>query len=51
MTTERKAAMFDELLAYVFEVACSEKDLPYTLNGIGFTESEIDEILSESGMS
>ena len=50
MTKERKIAMFDELLTYVIEVACSESDVPFTLNGIGFTESEIDEILAEANI-
>jgi hypothetical protein len=45
MDNKRKAKMFDELLAYVCEVAVSPGDFELTLNAIGFTDAEIVEIL------
>lgn len=46
MKTERKIEMFEELLTYVVEI-CSRSDAPDILHGIGFTDSEILEILNE----
>ena len=44
MTNERKIEMFDELITYIVEVACTPYDLRLTLTALGFTESEIDEL-------
>ena len=47
MNNKRKIAMFDELVFYLLQLIRSEDDLRHTLNAIGFTEHEINEIIME----
>lgn len=51
MTNTRKIELFDELITYIAEVACTPYDLHPTLTELGFTASEIDELTSQPNCS